>query len=354
MRILLFTDSWAGLVNGVSTTLTNVVEEAQRQGHKVDVIEPSLFNSMPAPFYSEISLAIPFGMDDAVLYACDNDLLVYDAVHIATEGPVGLAGRHWCHKHGFKFCTSFHTMFPDYLWKYFWLPKTLSWEYLRWFHSAGERCLVPSAFTARVLYEKGFAETKVVQWARAIDHDKFYVSDDDEFIRRTEPPIVGYVGRLSYEKNIDEFIDVDLGDCCEKIVVGDGPDRDRLVRRAMRAERRGAPETIFFGRVPHDELPNIYRSLEALVFPSRTDTFGLVMLEAIACGCPVVAPRFGPALEIVIDGRNGALYDKPSEIRAAVERASALDRYKVAEFATTCTWESATNQWLKELSFACN
>ncbi|MGM0477503.1 MAG: glycosyltransferase family 4 protein [Pseudomonadota bacterium] len=311
MRIAIVTDAWHPQVNGVVTTMSTVVDWLRGEGHHVGVIEPNDFRTMPCPGYPEIRLALNPGSVARRLAWFEPD-----CVHVATEGPLGRAAMGFLRRGGWAHTTSFHTRFPEYLRAR--LPIVpLDWGYglLRRFHADSRAVLVPTAGMARELEERGFENLRV--WGRGVDTDLFHPEAARALQERPEPgPVALYAGRVAVEKNIEAFLAMEWPGT--KVVVGDGPERARL--------QRAHPEVVFPGYQYGRSLAAWYASADVFVFPSRTDTLGVVMLEAMACGTPVAAyPVTGPA-DVVEHGVTGCL---DNDLQRAAEQALWLDR-------TTC------------------
>ena len=317
MRLTLVTDAWLPQVNGVTTTLSRCRDEIEARGHPVTVISPEGRRTVPCPRYPEIRLALT------------NHTSVWrqieasrpDAVHIATEGPLGLAARRWCRRRGHPFTTSFHTRFAEYLRVYTGLSERIGYRLLRWFHGAAVRTLAPTPSVRDVLESHGFSG--VVCWSRGVDADLFHPRQKPFF--DLSRPIFLYVGRVAAEKNIEAFLALDLPG--SKVVVGDGPERERLQRRH--------PEVHWAGFCFGEELAQHYAGADVFVFPSRTDTYGVVMLEANASGLPIAAyPVTGP-VDVVRDGDTGVL---DHDLRAACLAALELDPAACVAWARSQSW----------------
>lgn len=321
--VLLVTDAWEPQVNGVVRTLNATNAEMRRRGMTVDVVQPDAYRGVCAPMLPGMKLALP-------PYRI-GDLFDHDAVHIATEGPLGHAARKFVIKNGFAFTTAFHTNFADYLKSVARMPTRWTFEYLRRFHAPSSAVMVPTKTMGKRLEEVGFKN--VVLWGRGVDTDLFYPPTPGS--PKPKPfgprPYWLNVGRLSKEKNLDAFLSLDLPGT--KIVVGDGPERCRL--------ERDYPDAKFLGLQQGQTLAETYRFADVFVFPSRFDTFGLVMAEAISCGLPVAAfPVTGP-IDVVEDGVTGILSE---DLRDACIRAHAMTP-KYRPF----SWEVATNQFIDNL-----
>jgi glycosyltransferase involved in cell wall biosynthesis len=328
VKILLATDAWAPQVNGVVRTLTQVIRELGVMGHRVSTVQPALFRSIPCPFYPEIRLAL------GVHRRIGNIIEAFapDAVHIATEGPVGLAVRRWCRKHGYEFTTAFHTRFPEYLADRRLAPRRLIYALLRRFHAPATAVMVPSASIRAELSARGFA--KLVAWGRGVDPELF--SPARGHALDLPRPIFLSVGRVAPEKNLPAFLSLDLPG--SKLVIGEGPQ--------LAALRQQFPQAHFLGRRTNGELAGLYAAADVFVFPSRTDTFGLVMLEALASGLPVAAyPVAGP-LDVIGDSGAGVLDE---DLRRAAMAALEIPREHCRAHALNFTWRASATQFLQNL-----
>jgi glycosyltransferase involved in cell wall biosynthesis len=301
MRIMIVSDAWFPQTNGVVSTLAQTAAWLGRFGHEVRIINPRDFHSIACPTYPEIRLSLlPYKK-------VKSDILAFapQALHIATEGPLGLSARRFCVSAGMPFTTSYHTQFPQYLRARFPIPLGVSYRALRWFHGAAARCMVSTASIRRDLESHGFKN--LATWRRGVDTETFkpYPKDCLALPR----PIAAYVGRVAVEKNIDAFLKMAWSG--SKVVIGDGPERLRLERQY--------PEAKFLGYHFGEDLARHLAAADVMVFPSRTDTFGLVNLEAMACGVPVAAyPVSGP-IDVVDDGVTGALdHDLATAARRAL------------------------------------
>jgi len=328
MRILLATDAWAPQVNGVVTTLHQTARGLRRDGHEVEIVGPDRFRSIPCPTYPEIRLAIGHQRDFERLAQRFGP----ESVHIATEGPVGQAARRWCLAERRPFTTAYHTRFPEYLHARTRLPVALTYAWLRRFHAPSRTVMVPTRSVRDDLAARGFAN--LAWWSRGVDTTLFRPGPPLDHNWRG--PVFMYVGRVAIEKNLDAFLALDLPGT--KVVVGDGPQRKELQARY--------PHAVFTGAKRGEDLAAHFRSADAFVFPSRTDTLGLVLLEAMASGTPVAAfPVPGP-LDVVASGRSGMLSE---DLAAAALGALMLDRKAVREHALAFSWERATAQFLANL-----
>lgn len=325
MRLLIATDAWFPQVNGVVRTLDRLQAEVTALGHDVHMLSPEGYRSLPLPTYNEIRLALATpGSIAKRIEAYDPDY-----IHIATEGPIGLMARRWCVRNGRPFTTSYHTRFPEYVRARMPVPITASYRYLTWFHNAGRAVMVTTESLTRELEGWGFRS--IARWPRGVDHELF--RPREETVLDFDGPIFLYVGRVAVEKNIEAFLSLDLPGT--KVVVGDGPQRAQLEARYSDARFLGAK----FG----EELAAIYASADVFVFPSKTDTLGLVVLEALACGVPVAAyPVTGPK-DLIGDEPVGALED---DLRSAALRALDLSREACREHALKFTWSASAQSFI--------
>lgn len=328
LRLLIVTDAWHPQVNGVVRTLSTIAAMLQAQGDVVEVVGPDRFRTLPMPSYPEIRLAVR----PRRALAAMADAFGPSAVHIATEGPLGWAMRALCRQRRWPFTTSFHTKFPDYLHARTGLPRRLAWSVMRRFHEAGAGTFAATPSLRAELAERGF--TMVRPWSRGVDLDLFRPEPREEW--GLPRPVFLYAGRVAVEKNIEAFLALDLPG--SKVVVGDGPQRAELARRF--------PRTHFAGWRTGDALARAYAGADAFVFPSRTDTFGLVMLEAMACGTPVAAyPVTGPL--DVIPGSGAGVVD--TDLRRAALAALGCDRAACRAHAERFSWEACTASFRRQL-----
>ncbi len=328
MRILIATDAWLPQTNGVVSTLKQTSSLLTARGHTVQMLTPLGFSTIALPGYGEIRLAM--GVQAGVRAQFES--FRPEAVHVATEGPIGFAVRAQCRAQGLHFTTSYHTQFPQYLRKR--LPVPVNWSYalLRWFHSAGERCMVSTPTMQRELADRGFRN--LVRWQRGVDASLF--RPYEKSFLDLPRPIAVYVGRLAIEKNLDAFLGMPWEG--SKLVVGDGPDRARLQQQY--------PQAHFAGYQHGESLARHISSADVMVFPSLTDTFGLVNLEAMACGVPVAAfPVTGP-VDVVDDGVTGAL---DWDLAAAARRALRASPAACRERAERSSWASCTQEFESNL-----
>ena len=321
---MIVTDAWFPQTNGVVSTLAQTAAWLGRFGHEVRIVNPRDFRNIACPTYPEIRLSLfPHGKVKRGILA-----FAPHAVHIATEGPLGLSARHFCVRRGMPFTTSYHTQFPQYLRARFPIPLGLSYRALRWFHGAARRCMVSTASVHRDLAAHGFEN--LVTWRRGVDTETFKPYPKD-FLALPRP-IAAYVGRVAVEKNIDAFLAMEWSG--SKIVVGDGPERPRLEAQY--------PDANFLGFRFGEDLARHLAAADVMVFPSRTDTFGLVNLEAMACGVPVAAyPVSGP-IDVVENGVTGVL---DLDLAAAAQRALDIDPQACRRRALKSGWDVCSRQF---------
>lgn len=330
MRIAIVTDAWSPQVNGVVRTLESVRRELEAMGHQVLVFSPDQFPSVPLPTYSEIKLALV----TAERLGAELAASAPDALHIATEGPLGYAARRWCRRNGFPFTTAYHTQFPDYISKRTGVPSRWIWPFMRRFHAPSSAVMTATESVRRELRAHGI--DNVVPWGRGVDLDSFSPDAPPHPAFADLPrPIMLNVGRVAVEKNIEAFLE-----CAQpgsKVVVGDGPARGALEKRY--------PDAHFLGALSGAPLAGAYSGADVFVFPSRTDTFGLVMIEALASGTPVAAyPVTGP-VDVVTD----AVACLDPDLDIAIAGALSRDRAACARYGSQFTWERSARQFLDAL-----
>lgn len=329
MRIIIATDAWTPQVNGVVTTLSETSEQLRREGHEVRMITPEGRRTVPMPTYPEIRLTVFEGGK------IQRELDDYDpdCVHIATEGLVGLSVRAYCLRRNIPFTTAYHTQFPEYVRARFPIPISWTVRLLKWFHKPAVRTMVPTESMRQTLLERGFED--VVIWTRGVKTDVF--TPDNPFEYDLPKPIWIYVGRVAVEKNIEAFLDLPLPG--SKVIIGDGPDRERLAGHYK--------DCHFLGYRFGTELAECLAGSDVFVFPSKTDTFGIVMLEAMACGLPVAAfPVTGP-VDVVKPGVTGCLDE---DLVLACSRALDLNRSDCRQYAESRGWRSSTQQFAANLA----
>ena len=333
MKIALVTDAWQPQVNGVVTTLVELVRALQAGGDEVLAIEPGQFNTRPCPGYPGIDLAVRPGAEVARRL----DEMQPDAVHIATEGPLGWAARRHCLRRGWAFTTAFHTKFPEILHAALKVPVSLGYAWFRHFHRPSSGVMVPTRSVAQMLAQRGFQNLR--DWTHGVDTQLFRLAPTPaEYapLGRLARPVQLFVGRVSYEKNIEAFLALGLPGT--KVVCGVGPVEAKL--------RARFPEVRWLGVLARDELAQVYAAADVFVFPSRADTFGLVMLEAMACGTPVAAyPVDGPT-EVLAAAPGqpvgGAMHE---DLTHAVQQALVIRRSDARAHAQRFGWDVAARQF---------
>lgn len=320
--ILVITDNVRNQINGVVTTFKHVQKHAELAGYVYKTIDPSSFRSFSAPNYPDVKLAVPFNIGQKILEAQP------DFIHIATEGPVGLAARCWLDRYDFKYNTSYHTKFPEFLKQLYGVPTAWTYSYLRWFHKHSGKVLVTTDTMANELRGKNFKQN-LVTWSRGVDANIFNPTSRKESIGGKK--VLLSVGRISKEKNLDVFCQLNIPNTV-KVMVGDGP--------YLNALRQKYYDVTFVGAKHGVELAEYYAAADAFVFTSKADTFGIVMIESISCGTPIAAyPVPGP-IDIVKHGINGAMSNK---IEDAIKTCLSIDRELVYNSSRRWTWENCWN-----------
>lgn len=327
-RLTIVTDAWHPQVNGVVRSIENTNRELAAMGVEVSMLTPQPFPSIPMPTYPEIRLSLA-RYTQVARFIEDHKP---DYMHIATEGPLGLWARRWCLRHGMPFSTSYHTRFPEYVAARAPIPVSWLYAYVRWFHNRGGACMVATESLRRELAEKGL--NNLCLWSRGIDTTLFRPRPRQENPMNLPRPIFMTVGRVAVEKNLPAFLDLDLPG--SKVVVGDGPARAELEAHY--------PHVHFTGVKTGEDLAETYAHADVFVFPSKTDTFGNTILEAMASGVPVAAfPVTGPVDIIPAESGAGALDDN---LKNACLKALDCSREKARALAETFSWQSATTQFL--------
>ncbi|WP_420992717.1 glycosyltransferase family 4 protein [Cupriavidus sp. 30B13] len=328
MKILIVTDAWEPQVNGVVRTLKSTRRELTALGHTVELITPQEFRTIPCPTYPEISLSLFAGAKVRERIRA----FAPDALHIATEGPLGMAARRYALRERLPFTTAYHTRFPEYVQARFGIPLGWTYAFLRWFHGPARAVMAPTPVVLQDLRRYGIAHG--VLWTRGVDLDVFTAQQAN--VLNTAHPIFLYVGRVAVEKNVEAFLALDLPG--SKWVVGDGP--------ALASLRARYPGVSYLGVLSQPELAKVYASADVFVFPSRTDTFGLVLLEALASGLPVAAyPVTGP-IDVLGESRAGVMHE---DLREACLEALRIDRATARAHAERFSWRAASEQFLTHL-----
>lgn len=331
MKIVIVTDAWSPQVNGVVRTLVTIRSELERRGHRVTIVAPDQYRSVACPTYPEIRLALATRRSVGARIAAARA----DAVHISTEGPLGVAARRWCLDRGLPFTTAYHTQFPAYVAGRTGLPEAMFWRYISWFHRPSAAIMAATTTLRCELAAHGLTNTR--PWGRGVDLDLFTPDAAPPAIYAGLPrPILLNVGRVAVEKNIEAFLETPFAG--SKVVVGDGPAKAELSQRY--------PDVHWLGPLHGAALAGAYAGADAFVFPSRTDTFGLVMVEALACGTPVAAfPVPGP-LDVLTDAA-GCMSDSLDE---AIAGALTRDRSHCREWAGAFSWAASADQFLSALA----
>ena len=328
MKIALVTDAWSPQINGVVTTLSTVrkyfASLAESKGSEIKVFHPGMFRTVQLPNYKDISVAVTPWRIKRLL-----EDFQPDCVHLATEGPLGLWARHYLVQNNKFFTTSLHTKFPEYINARIGLPVRTGYKILRWFHSAASETLVTTPSMKKALQAEKFENLSI--WGRGVDSDEFNTTQRNHLKDRSIPSLL-YVGRVAIEKNIEEFLKLNIPS--EKIVVGDGPLKKEFEKKY--------PNTTWVGFKRGKELSEFYANADVFVFPSLTDTFGVVMLEALACGTPVAAfPVTGPK-DVIEEGKTGSLN---LDLEMAVKRALLVDRTSCRQYAIGQSWKKIAERF---------
>ena len=344
MRLAIATDAWYPQVNGVVRTLSATVVELDRRGHEVELITPQRFFTVPMPGYASIRLAMAprFGVRKML------DAYQPEVVHISTEGPIGWSARGWCLARGVPFTTAFHTRFPEYAAVRTGISAERFWPIMQRFHAPSRAVMVATRRLGEELAQRGITQTR--PWTRGIDRWLFRpIGDVHPALANLPRPILLSVGRVAPEKNLEPFLEARIAGT--KVVVGDGPSLAELKTRY--------PDAVFLGALAGEDLAAAYRSADCFVFPSLTDTFGMVIIEALASGLPVAAyPVAGP-LDILGAGGQGLRGDLPFTIAAldqdltvAINRALRLDRQAASVFGARFSWDNATDEFVDAIRSA--
>jgi len=323
-RIAIVTDNLKTQINGVVTTFNSMESLANKDGYDFCFIDPSRFKHYSAPFYPEVKLSIPFGIGKIF------EEIQPDHIHIATEGPVGLAARLYCDKKRWIYNTSYHTKFPEFLDELYGLPPFLTYGYLKWFHKHSGIVLTNTRSMVETLKKRNFTNT-IIEWTRGVDLEKLKPTVEDD-----QDGSVLYVGRVSKEKNLDALCE--LQDQFKIVIVGDGPYRETLEKKYPKVE--------FIGYKTGSELANYYRRASVFCFPSRSDTFGIVIIEAMSQGCPVAAfPVTGP-IDIIENHVTGAL---ALNLEDSINECFRLDRDYIRFRSKQWTWDKCWQQFKENL-----
>nr|WP_306017301.1 glycosyltransferase family 1 protein [Oceanicaulis sp. MMSF_3324] len=336
LRIMLVTDAWEPQVNGVVRTLSRTVEECRAMGHEVEVIHPGLgFKTFPLPTYPEIKMAVGARKELESRFKAFEP----EAIHIATEGSLGQAARAICLKWKLPFTTSYHTKFPEYVNARFpFIPISAGYWFMRRFHNSGNRLMVATPSMRDLLSERGF--NNITPWARGVDTELFHPDKrhmgGKSVYEGIEGPIFVYIGRVAVEKNIESFLDLDLPGT--KVVVGPGPQLEEL--------KENYPDVVFTGNKSGDELARHFADADVMVFPSFTDTFGLVILESMATGTPVAAYVANGPKDIIPGSKAGSVND---DLKVACLEALEMTREDCRAYAEKYSWRSCAEEFVQNL-----
>jgi glycosyltransferase involved in cell wall biosynthesis len=328
VRIALISDAWHPQINGVVTTLTNTVAALKKLGHDVELITPDHFKTYPWPGYPDVGMAFLCGPKLRPIIKAFKP----DAIHLVTEGSIGYAARRYCREFGYRYTSSYLSQFPDYFKLRIGFPKTISETYLRWFHSESAHVMVATASLEAEMRQKGYQ--RLVRWSRGVDAELFRPRPKD-FIQ-DQRPIFMFTGRVAIEKNIEAFLKLNLPGT--KYVIGDGPQKEVLATKY--------PAVHFTGYQNGENLARLVAAADVFVFPSRTDTFGVVLLEALACGVPVAAYPVKTCQDVILDAQVGILDD---DLNAAALAALTLNPQACRNYALGYTWEKCTQQFVDNL-----
>ena len=316
--ILVITDNLPEQINGVVTTFKNIEALASADGYNIVYIDPGQFSYIDAPGYPEVKLSWPSKIGEKIKAANA------DHIHIATEGPIGLAANLWCWKHGWRFNTSYHTKFPEFIKKIYHIPERLTYSYVRWFHKHSGKILTTTQTMVDELKAHAFTGT-IVAWTRGVDRTNLCPSKDWQ--HPNQHPTVLYVGRVSREKNLDALCE--LQNLYTINIVGDGPDRTRLEDLY--------PGVNFLGYKQGADLADCYAQADVFCFPSKADTFGIVIIEALSVGTPVAGYRVPGPIDILEEGVTGFMGDS---LQDSIDKCMLLDRAKVKAASAKWTWQN--------------
>jgi len=321
-KILIITDNTQDQINGVVTTFRNIETYAEQDGYKIEYLDPSCFTNFSAPRYPEVKLSIPFDIGSKIINAQAQH------IHIATEGPLGLAANLWCWRNSVKFNTSYHSKWPEFMNKLYKIPKSWTVNYLKWFHNHSGIVLTTTQSMVNELEDYGF-KSNIFCWTRGVNKNIFNSNSRTTTI--AGKPILLSVGRISIEKGLDDFCSIDWPGAT-KIIVGDGPYRSALEQKYK--------DVIFVGSKQHEQLAEYYANADVFVFTSVTDTFGVVNIESIACGTPVAAYDVVGPKDIIKQNITGYTVPYKTDIRIAIRKCLELDREAIENSSNEWSWEN--------------
>jgi glycosyltransferase involved in cell wall biosynthesis len=319
--ILIVTDNLPNQINGVVTTYKNIEACAIRDNYRVVYLDPGRFRYVDCPGYNEVKIAFPWKMGQIF------EEINPDHIHIATEGPVGLCARQYLDKRGYRYNTAYHTKFPEGIRKLFGVPEAITWPLVRWFHKHSGKVLTTTTTMVNELKEQGFG-TEVIPWTRGVDRTIF----KPEHRAETVSKYILCVSRVSKEKNLEAFFELDYPGYL-KVMVGDGP--------MLETYKKKYPDVHFTGYKTGIDLARYYANAEVFVFPSQWETFGIVMIEAMACGTPVAAYSVTGPKDVIEEGLTGYMSSLDQGLVISVDKCLQLDRKKVVEGSKRWSWENA-------------
>jgi glycosyltransferase involved in cell wall biosynthesis len=319
--ILIVTDNLPNQINGVVTTYKNIEACAIRDNYRVVSLDPGMFRDGDCPGYNEVKIAFPWKMGQIF------EEINPDHIHIATEGPVGLCARQYLDKRGYRYNTAYHTKFPEGIRKLFGVPEAITWPLVRWFHKHSGKVLTTTTTMVNELKEQGFG-TEVIPWTRGVDRTIF----KPEHRAETVSKYILCVSRVSKEKNLEAFFELDYPGYL-KVMVGDGP--------MLETYKKKYPDVHFTGYKTGIDLARYYANAEVFVFPSQWETFGIVMIEAMACGTPVAAYSVTGPKDVIEEGLTGYMSSLDQGLVISVDKCLQLDRKKVVEGSKRWSWENA-------------
>ena len=318
--ILIVTDNLPEQINGVVTTYKNIAALAIRDNYRVVYLDPGRFRYVDCPGYNEVKIAFPWKMGKIL------EEINPDHIHIATEGPVGLCARQYLDKHGYRYNTAYHTKFPEGIKKLFGIPEALTWPLVRWFHKHSGKVLTTTDSMVKELRDHGF-DGDIISWTRGVDRDIFYPVNSF-----TNTGILLCVSRVSREKNLEDFFKLDYPGY-RKVMVGDGP--------MLETYQHQYPDVEFVGYKTGKELADYYRQADVFVFPSQWETFGIVMIEAMACGTPVAAYNCQGPKDVIDQGVTGFMVEASEGLKVAVDKCLEINRDDVCRVSQRWSWHRA-------------